>query len=77
MAMLKIRKCLCQKQFYALESNQLFTLKTSKIDKEAWNAFSKAFDDSGLLRRVGLITNIIKTRLEDGIHLWRAYANVK
>uniref|UniRef100_T1H3N4 Uncharacterized protein n=1 Tax=Megaselia scalaris TaxID=36166 RepID=T1H3N4_MEGSC len=37
----------------------------SKITKEIWEALEKAFNDSGLMRRVSLIRKMINTKLED------------
>lgn len=48
-----------------LEPINYVHVKTAKTAKEAWDALSKAFDDSGLLRRVGLITKMINTKLDE------------
>ena len=40
-------------------------LKTAKIAKEAWENLEKAFEDSGLTRKVGLLKTLVTTKLEN------------
>ena len=40
-------------------------VQSAKTAKEAWNNLERAFEDSGLTRRVGLLRTLINTRLED------------
>lgn len=40
-------------------------IKSATKSKEAWTNLEKAFEDSGLTRRVGLLRSLINTKLED------------
>jgi len=49
----------------SLDSVNYIHVQTTKTAQEAWNNLCKAFDDSGLTRRVGLLRALITTRLEN------------
>lgn len=40
-------------------------VKGAKSAKEAWKALERAFEDSGLTRRVGLLCTLVTTKLAD------------
>lgn len=45
-------------------------IQDAKSSKEVWKNLTKAFQDSGLLRKVGLLKDLINTTLESSVGRW-------
>lgn len=61
---IKDRKAL-SKIILCLEPINYSHVQSAKNAKDAWNALTNAFEDSGLTRRVGLLRQLTTTRLEN------------
>lgn len=52
-----------------VDSSIFAHIQECKTAKEVWNTLEKIFDDSGLTRRIGLLSTLITTKLEDSVKI--------